>query len=240
MSVRATTQKRKRSQSQARANTFVAQRRKLSGAPAPRFRYLLSNYHSARVQSTRVELIYSEWGLSVNPAIASTGVYVFAANGLFDPNVTGVGHQPTGFDQYMALYNEYVVVGSVIKVEYSNSDANNLALVGIFLEDLSTGYTDWRRYVENGNGVWTTADKLASGSAVKRLNHRCDVRMFSKQNIIDEDSFSGTNAANPDDTHFYHCVVAPSDGAADNGAVILNVEIRYDVIFRDPAQPDLS
>lgn len=232
--------KRARSQSSRVVSQKSTKIAKYTGGPAPRFKHLLSNTHSSKVQSTRVELIYNEWGISINPAIASAGSYVFAANGLFDVNISGVGHQPAGFDQYMALYNEYVVLGSTIKVEFSNSDANNLALVGVFLEDFSTGSTDWREYVENGNGVWHTADKLGTGAAIVRLNHRADIRKFSRQNVIDEDGFAGTSATNPDDTHFYHCVVAPSDAAADNGTVVLNVEIRFDVIFRDPAKTPLS
>lgn len=206
----------------------------------PRFNHLLTNTHNARPQSARVELIYNEWGQAVNPSIASAGVHVFAANGLFDPNITGVGHQPTGFDQYMALYNQYIVVGSTIRAVVSNSDGNNLANVGVFLMDSASTSTDWNRYVENGNGVWTVADKLGTGDAVKILTHRADISKFSRQSILNDDVFAGTVSANPGETHYYHLVVAPSDGAADNAACIWNVEIRYDVIFRDPAMASAS
>ena len=36
--------------------------------------------------------------------------YVFNLNSLFDPNRTGVGHQPYGFDQLANLYNRYRVI----------------------------------------------------------------------------------------------------------------------------------
>lgn len=207
---------------------------------APRFRSLKSNVRSSRAQSARVTLIYNEQGIAPNPAAGVTAVYVFAANGLYDPNITGVGHQPSGFDQYMALYNEYVVLGSTITVWYTNNDGNNHALAGVFLEDFDTTDSDWRKYVENGNGVWTVLDKLGTGNGIKCLKHQADITKFSTQGVFNEDGFAGTSSRNPDDTHFYHIVVAPADAVQDNAFVLCNVEIRYDVLFRDPALTALS
>ena len=58
-------------------------------------------------------LLYSDQ-ITLNPAAGTVSKHVFSANGLFDPNITGVGHQPRGFDQYMALYNHYTVIGARI------------------------------------------------------------------------------------------------------------------------------
>jgi len=200
----------------------------------PRFRALRNNQVSARPQSIRTQLTYHEFALSINPAIGAAGVYVFAANGLYDPNITGVGHQPLGFDQYMALYNEYLVIGSTIKVTFNNSN-NAVAFCGIFLEDFNGTSSNMTTYVENGNGVYSVMDATATGGAVKTLTHLADIQKFSAQKIDQGDVYVGTAAANPTDTHFYHVVIAPFDGATDLGSTLISVEIRYDVVFRDPA-----
>lgn len=54
-------------------------------------------------------LPYFETGLSINPAAGGVvGSYVFQINGPYDPNVTGIGHQPLGFDQLMLMYEHYI------------------------------------------------------------------------------------------------------------------------------------
>jgi len=35
--------------------------------------------------------------------------YAFRASSCFDPDFTGAGHQPRGFDQWKLLYNMYIV-----------------------------------------------------------------------------------------------------------------------------------
>lgn len=228
--------KRARSQSAKR----VGVKKQRYASVMPRFRTLKDNSHSSRAQFTRTSLTYCEHGITVDPGIASAGVYVFAANGLYDPNHTGVGHQPAGFDQYMALYNEYLVVGSTITVWFTATNESEICNVGVFLEDFSATDLDWRRYVENGNGNYTILDAYKTGGGNKKVTHKADISKFSTQDITNDDGFVGTSSKNPDDTHYYHCVVAPMDSTSNVQAIFLNVEIRYDVIFRDPALTALS
>lgn len=51
-------------------------------------------------------------------SLTDSGGYVhhqFSCNGMYDPNTTGVGHQPMYYDQLAALYDHYTVIGSKIK-----------------------------------------------------------------------------------------------------------------------------
>lgn len=69
-------------------------------------------------RSKAVKLTYTSDQITLN---CSTGGVVgasrdFALNGLFDPDVTGVGHQPMGFDQWTAFYNLYKVYKVDVKI----------------------------------------------------------------------------------------------------------------------------
>jgi len=45
----------------------------------------------------------------VNPGIVAYSDQVFRLNSVFDPDFSGVGHQPRGFDQWSQVYNQYRV-----------------------------------------------------------------------------------------------------------------------------------
>lgn len=63
----------------------------------------------------KVELYYDEQ-LAVLSA-QSGALYVFAGNDCYDPDVTGTGHQPLGYDQWSAFYSRYRVTSSNIEVK---------------------------------------------------------------------------------------------------------------------------
>lgn len=54
--------------------------------------------------------------------------YEFRLNSLFDPNLTGVGHQPQGFDQMAALYASYRVYKVDIYLRVTAISHSNLYL----------------------------------------------------------------------------------------------------------------
>lgn len=207
--------------------------------PAPRFRSLLSKTGAGRAQSTRTKAIYCDW-FSIDPATAIAGAYVFAANGAYDPNITGGGHQVNGFDQYMAFYGKYCVLASTITVHFRSADGTYPQGIGIFLCDSATVSNDWRQYVESGDGVWSTIQSSPNTGSIKSLSYKADIAKFSAQSIVDDDTYSGTVSTNPLNTHNYHVICWPVDNAANASGVQCQVEIRYDIDFREPILTGLS
>jgi len=65
--------------------------------------------------------------------------YQFRANSVYQPDATNTGHQPLYFDQIMAIYDHYVVIGSKIKVTFNRNAAGaNAARVCLYLNDDTT------------------------------------------------------------------------------------------------------
>lgn len=86
--------------------------------------------------TSKVELTYCE-EVNIPNKTAGSATYNFILNGLFDPNSTGIGHQPRGFDQWMQIYNKYTVIGARVKVEplsRSGGDASSTTMFG-FIDD---------------------------------------------------------------------------------------------------------
>lgn len=183
-------------------------------------------------------LTYSDWQYALNPGVAGTaGVQVLAANGLYDIDVSGIGHQPVGFDQLMAMFNEYCVVKAEIEATFINTDTTYPQNIGISFQDNSTVTTDGRVYIENGNCVSKVIGNATGATPnIGVLRMSIPIQKYSKkQNILNEDNFSGRITSNPTDTHFFHCFAAPVDSGQDAATVHLRVVITYSVLFREPS-----
>lgn len=70
---------------------------------------------------------HKAYACSSTGLVGSTNTY--ACNGLFDPDLTGVGHQPYGYDQLTPFYGIYTVtrIRAVVTVTASDDSSNYLA-----------------------------------------------------------------------------------------------------------------
>lgn len=77
---------------------------------------------------TRVKL---SWGFhAVLLSAATSAGQAFNMNSLFDPDRTGAGDQPVGFDQWAAFYNRYIVYKFKIEWIVQSSGALSVATLG--------------------------------------------------------------------------------------------------------------
>jgi len=98
----------------------------------------------------RCKLRYNEV-VSIDSTVGFPGHALFRANGLYDPNYTGGGHQPMGRDQLALIYNHYKVVSSVISVTPSSAFNSSF---GIGLSDDTTTSTDFLGIAEEKGTKW--------------------------------------------------------------------------------------
>lgn len=63
---------------------------------------------------------YSE-EITLTSIIGLSAHHLFRANSIFDPNLTGIGHQPYGHDVYQQIYNHYEVTNATIVVSCHGS-----------------------------------------------------------------------------------------------------------------------
>jgi len=69
-----------------------------------------------------VKLTYCDT-IAIPNTDTGTADYRFRLNSIFDPDMTGGGHQPRGHDQWATIFSKYCVIGAKVKVEpiYSSS-----------------------------------------------------------------------------------------------------------------------
>lgn len=67
-----------------------------------------------------------------NFALSTVNIpYVYALNSIFDPDVSGTGHQPYGHDQLAAMYNRYRVYAVKYHIRCQPLDGSNQYLIAV-------------------------------------------------------------------------------------------------------------
>ncbi len=186
-------------------------------------------------QSMKATLRYtSELGRSFNPAAGAAGSFVVSANGMFDPSISGVGHQPRGFDQYMLAYNHYTVIASKIIWYASNLNTSQRLVVGIKVSDVTTIDTVPDSLIESGLIVYKLLGSVTSSRSNATLIYPLSISKFmGRPNIMSEDDLRGNAAANPSEGVFFHLVAFEPDNN-DHGAVQCYFTIDYVAVFTEP------
>lgn len=178
--------------------------------------------------------------IALNPPSGATQTHNFSANGMFDPDVTGIGHQPKGFDNWTGVYRHYTVIASKIKVTPVSTDGT-AGLTGFYFGvGTTTGTIDY-----NGMSP-TTIMESANATSYKFINHFTTsgadnysaVKAFWSgrkvfgRNVLGASQFSGSSGANPDEQSFF-TVWAGSVNGNDPGNVNYLVEIEYIAVFAE-------
>lgn len=171
--------------------------------------------------------IYSD-KFTINPAAAGLlGVYQFSLNSLFDPNITGTGHQPVNFDQYALMFQQYQVYAVEVKATIWGPGSQMIA--GITATRDSAPQTAFEQYVENGITQWCGTDAAASGQAVREFTMEVDLPAMwglTKSQFLSDDRTRSTFGASPLEQAYLHCWACDAQ-LGDPGSHAWAVELRY-------------
>lgn len=173
----------------------------------------------------------------------SIGWADFRANSLFDPDYGVGGGQPMGFDQWTALYDQYVVTGSKITayISYEHQEINNPPMcVGIYLaDDAVIPYTNWQGLVEARKGSYRhmTAQQYRPVKVQSKFSCR---KFFNIKDPVDAmDRVGAKSDADPSETAIF-IIWGSTTGNTGTDAVILNVNIIMDFIVQWSEPKDLA
>lgn len=181
-----------------------------------------------------VTLKYAE-NLQLNLAATTGSQYSFNLNSIFDPDRTGVGHQPYGFDQLAALYNRYRVLKANWRVVFSPANTSYQALVlplnGTLVASITTSGT-WNTAAESPRaktwiqGASGQSKEIVGGISLNDLNGCLWVE------YLGDDRFEAQVTNSPIELMTLN-IGLYNPGAS---AIIINynVEIWYEVDLHDP------
>jgi hypothetical protein len=165
---------------------------------------------------------------------------VMQMNSPYDPDFSGVGHQPMWFDRLCGatgsgIYDRYRVVASTIKVTFSTVSPPSLttgsvtpALVGVLCQrNNALLATNTSALMETNNCKWAVIGDKGSGNGTVVITNK-----YSPRNVFgidpEDDTISANYASNPALQWFAHVFKVDDTGASSIRAY---VDIVYDVVF---------
>jgi len=186
--------------------------------------------------------LYYDHGLGLTAPVTGNAVsYFFTANGMFDPDITGTGHQPMGFDQMMLLYNQCTVVRSSITVTfYGNGLACRCAVA---LYPSASALTSADQIMENGLVKSVAINMQGTNTAINNklqsVTLDCDIKKYfarpNDQSVVDDPSLATTVAANPTEQVYYGISVWQLDpDGSTTSSIGFDVLLNFDAIYWEP------
>lgn len=169
--------------------------------------------------------------------VSDTGalaVYKFATNGLYDPNITGTGHQPMYFDNLSALYNHYTVTRSWFTVEgqiVTDATTAPSSLFGVYIDDDATTIATSATTMCEESSASYKVIPLQSTEPIK-ISKRWEAAQFFGNDVIGNDNLQGTAASNPTEISVF-TVFLQGNTAATNARFTGTVTITYEAQWEE-------
>jgi len=175
---------------------------------------------------------YLNSSLSV-PSTTAAVSYVLSANGLYDPDISGTGIQPMGFDQMMIFYEHYTVYQATLTVTFRNFSATIAPVVFLAVRGDVTNVPDAATVMTTGNTVSTVLMPANVTGSLKELKMHVKIAEFlGFDDLQDSNVARGDIAANPAEGAFFH-VGAFYNETTTAGTVQFQARITYDAVFSE-------
>ncbi len=168
---------------------------------------------------------YAEVRAVSGPTSGGLVQYNFRLNSIFDPNLTGVGHQPYGHDQLADIYNRYRVYRVDYAISALNTDgATNYSVIGVVPanEQISTfiGVSD---IMESPRAKYITQAPNAALKVLKGTVNLASLSGRTKSQYMSDDRYQAEFLANPAESLILNILAGTITGTGGTGGTGTNV-----------------
>jgi hypothetical protein len=168
---------------------------------------------------------------------------IFRGNGAYDPEYAAYGEQPTGYDQWAALYDKYTVVASSIKtyvvdVQGDGGDNETLLLAILPVTENSFTPTDINEVAALPYGKFaqiypqTDGNPGAPSNTVRSYMSTEKIFGLVERAALIERNFSSATTASPNQGWYWTIFMQSANGTTSNQPDVY-FEITYHVEFSD-------
>ncbi len=180
---------------------------------------------------------------SLTEAAAGTGTtYVFRLNSLYDPNLTGVGSQPVGYDQWSTLFNRSIVTRCDVTVTFTNTTASYAPLRFGFYP--ATGLSTIPGDTDAWATQWGARKGMIGGhgQTIKTLRASYDIHKVlgvTKLRILDDVGYT-ENTSTAVAGAFQALLVTHISGVSAVASATIFVTLKFHAILFDPVALTVS
>lgn len=172
----------------------------------------------------------------LNASSTAPAILLYRANSVYDPEYATGGHQPMTYDEWMAVYNHYCVIGSRIRVEVVQPNITNVnpGVIGVILTPTAaTLPSDLSSVVEQND---TRGVQLANPfTNSRRMIFTCNYsarKFFGARFSPSNPDFYAKDGANPTEDVFFQ-VFSYGISGNDPGAYTAMITIDYIVYLTE-------
>lgn len=178
--------------------------------------------------------VYAENVALTSTDAATAAFHTMSINNLYDPNISGTGYQPIGFDQMAAFWQNYRVLSARIRLEVFPTTAT--ATIGFYPSGFSSLPADWNAWtVQPHAAVVTTSTTMPR--RVSRLVKPWLVLGIKKANYMGENDYLSSATGGPLRPVYLH-MFAKSSGVATS--VSTRIYLEYTVLASQPIALGMS
>ena len=156
-------------------------------------------------------------------AASNKSTYTYCLNSLYDPDATGTGLQPEGFDQLKTLYGRYRVVAVKVSVEAEGNGANTNGMLAMAPIDNSATTLDAESCAALRFGHGTTFTQTDPGR-LSALWHIGELLGYTDESVLGNANLDAAIGANPTFQQFLRIQVETGNGATDQTMIRVSLE----------------
>lgn len=168
----------------------------------------------------------------MNSNLGTLANYLFSLNGLYDPNFTGAGHQPMYFDQYMAIYNHFTVIGAKITVTFVPYETNTTPLRVALWQNDDTTVTPTTMDSIQEQSIATASILGSGGDAKVTKSFKWSPKKVFGGSLLANSLFRGNSGANPTEQS-YGVISVQSANVTDTNSCSALVHIEYITVYSE-------
>jgi len=176
---------------------------------------------------------------AMDPTSGTAASQLWNLTGMYDPNQTGTGHQPLGFDQWLGIfYNYYCVVEAfwdVICFSQNATGTGQAMIVHGLADDTNVSLLVDQLW-ENPTYTVTPLGSMGSSHDVVRFHGHLDIAKhfgITRSALLSAADHLGSSAAIPAQNVFLQVLVAANNASVNPENVITWTKLRFRAVLSE-------